>query len=333
MKRWLAAIAFALVAAAHAPDPSLHAIDIPAWFAQSFLDFREDIAEAARDGKRLLLYFGQDGCPYCTRLMAVNFSQRPIVEKTRAHFVAVALNIWGDRETTWIDGRKRSEKALARFLNVQFTPTMLFFDEGGSVVARLDGYYPPQRFDAVLDYVGQRREKRESLAAYLQRVVKESASSPMHDEPYFMRPPYDLRRRTGAKPLAVLFETPECSTCDELHQDGLRRKEVLAQLDRFDVARFALGSPTTLTTPSGSNTTAQAWARELGVVYTPTIVLFGADGKEAFRVGAYLRPFHLASSLEYVASGAYRDEPSFQRYIQRRAERLRADGVDVQVWR
>jgi thioredoxin-related protein len=37
----------------------------PEWFAQSFLDIREDAAEAARDGKRLMIYFMQDGCPYC----------------------------------------------------------------------------------------------------------------------------------------------------------------------------------------------------------------------------------------------------------------------------
>ena len=59
----------------------------------------------------------------------VNFAQRGIVEKTRKHFVTVALDIWGDRQVTWIDGRQMTEKELARVLNVQFTPTLLFFDE------------------------------------------------------------------------------------------------------------------------------------------------------------------------------------------------------------
>ena len=99
-----------------------------------------------------------------------------------------------------------------------------------------------------------------------------------------------------------------------------------ALLERFDVVRFALGARTALTTPDGRKTTADAWARELGVTYTPTIVFFDGGGREVFRVDAYLRPFHLASSLDYVASGAYRDEPSFQRFIQARAERLRARG-------
>ena len=118
-------LAFALVAApgARAQDASPHAIAIPPWFALSFLDFRDDVAEAKRDGKRLLVYFGQDGCPYCAMLMENNFSQRSIVEKTRRHFVTVALNLWGDRPVTWIDGRSMTEKELGSVLKVQFTPT------------------------------------------------------------------------------------------------------------------------------------------------------------------------------------------------------------------
>jgi thioredoxin-related protein len=74
------------------------------------------------------------------------------------------------------------------------------------------------------------------------------------------------------------------------------------------------------------------WADSLGVSYTPTFVFFDG-GKEVFRAESYLRPFHLASALEYVASSAYRAEPSFQRYIQARAERLRGRGQAVDLWK
>ena len=335
MKTWLAvlAIATAMSSGVRAQEPSPYAIDIPRWFTQSFLDFREDIADATRQQRRLLVYFGQDGCPYCTQLMVTNFSQRAIVDKTRRHFVAIALNIWGDRDVTWLDGRVMREKGLATLLGVQFTPTLLFFDEHGKVVARLNGYYPPQRFEAVLDYVAGHRERKQTLADYLRGAVKETASPRLHDEPFFLPPPLDLRRRPAAKPLAVVFETPSCAACDELHREGFRRKEVLAVVNRFDVARLALGARTGLVTPDGRATSAGAWARELDVIYTPTIVFFDTAGVEAFRVSAYLRPFHLAASFDYVASGAYRDEPSFQRYIKDRAERMRARGDRVELWR
>ena len=334
MKTWLAAfvIALAAVSGARAQEAAPYAVDIPPWFTTTFLDFREDIEDAARHGKRLLVYVGQDGCPYCKQLMVVNFSQRAIVEKTRRHFVAVALNMWGDREVTWLDGSVMREKDLARLLKVQFTPTLLFFDEKGAVVARLNGYYPPPRFEAVLDYVAARLERTRPLGEYLDRATREPASARMHDEPFLMRPPYDLRRKRGDKPLAVIFETIDCPVCDELHREGFRREEVLAQVERVDVARFSLGAATELTTPAGRATTAQAWARELNVSYTPTVVFFDDNGVEVFRIDAYLRPFHLASSFDYVTSGAYRVEPSFQRYLQARAERMRARGERVELW-
>ena len=149
-----------------------------------------------------------------------------------------------------------------------------------------------------------------------------------------MQPPYDLRRgRGGAKPLAVLFETRSCAACDELHREGFKRSEVLAQLARFDVARLALDSPLELTTPGGAKMRAADWARELKIVYAPSIVFFDRRGREVFRIEAYLRPFHLSGSFEYVSNGAYAREPSFQRYLQAKAERMRARGKAVDLWK
>jgi thioredoxin-related protein len=330
---WLGiAAALALGAPASAQPPSPYAIDIPPWFASSFLDFREEVADAARAGKRVMIYVGQDGCPYCTRLMTANFSQADIVATTQARFVPIALNLWGDRETTWVDGRTEPEKALARRLDVLFTPTLLFLDESGKVVARLDGYWPPQRFRAALDYVAAKREAVEPLGDWIARTVTAPPRRAAPDEPFLMRAPLDLARRKGGKPLAVIVESVDCDACNEMHDEAFRRADVLAQVRRVDVARLMLGSSAPLVTPSGKATTAGAWARELGVAYTPSVVFFDADGREVFRIGAYLRPFHFASSFAYVADGGYRSEPSFQRWLRERADRMRAQGRRVELW-
>ena len=94
-------------------------------------------------------------------------------------------------------------------------------------------------------------------------------------------------------------------------------------LGRFDVYRLTLDD---------RRDAASTWAGALGIAYTPTIVFFDG-GREVFRIESYLRPFHLASALEYVASRAYRAEPSFQRYIQARAERLRERGQSADLWK
>ncbi len=326
--------AYAAQPASETFTPSPHAIDIPPWFRETFLDFREDIREAAKTGKRLMVYFGQDGCPYCRELMRVNFSQKSIADKTRRHFDAIALNIWGDREVTWIDGKVRSEKESAAFLRVQFTPTLLFFDEKGNVTLRLNGYYPPHKFHAALDYVAGKHEGKVNFADYLQRNVKEADSGVLHEQPFFVKPPFnfDRSRKTAAKPLAVLFEQKHCAACDEMHALSFKDKATLALLGKFDVARLELFGTQPVVTPAGKNLNEEQWARELKVAYTPTIVFFDAQGKEVFRVEAYLRPFHFVSSLDYVAGGAYRTQPNFQRYIQARAERIRARGGRIELW-
>ena len=295
----------------------------PAWFTESLLDLREDVAEAAAQKKRVLLYFGQDGCPYCRRLMEVNFRQAEIAKKARQHFVALALNIWGDREVTWTDGTVTTEKQLAARLKVQFTPTILFLDEGGNVALRLNGYYQPHDFDAALDRAAGTAPRHRPRAP---------ANPTLNAQPFFKAPPYDLRRGAAAKPLAVLFETPSCAQCDELHAVALKRQEILEQAARFDFYRLDAASREALVLPDGRRALASAWANELGVGYVPSLVLFDARGREVFRTEAYLRPFHIAGALEYVSSGGYTREPSFQRFLQAKAERMKSRGERVDLW-
>jgi thioredoxin-related protein len=321
--RWLLALALICGEAS--------AQEMPAWFAESLLFIKEDAADAAKDGKRVMLYFGQDGCPYCKQLIEVNFRQARIVDKMRKGFVAIAINIWGDREVTWTDGRSFTEKQLAPALKVQFTPTLLFLDEKGDIALRVNGYLPPERFEAALDYVAGKMEGKLAFADY--KPVLAKASETLNQAAFFMKPPYDLRRKPGAKPLAVLFETPHCAGCDELHREAFKRKEVLSRLGKFDVVRISSFSNDTLIAPGGQQVNASAWASQLGLTYVPSILFFDDRGREVFRVEAYMRPFHLAGSLEYVASGAYRSEPSFQRFLQSEAERQRARGEPVDLWK
>jgi thioredoxin-related protein len=327
----VSALLGATLAPAQAPSP--HAIDVPPWFLDSFLDIKDEAATVAKDGKRLMLYFGQDGCPYCSELMRTSFTQKDIVDKTRKHFEAVALNIFGDREVVWIDGQRFTEKTFARHLRVQFTPTLLFLDEQGRVTTRLNGYWPPHRFSVALDYVAARHDQKMPLADYLAQQAPEAARAQLNEQPFLMQPPFDLRRKAQGKPLAVLFETRHCRACDEMHAEGFQRAEVRAQLARFDIARFALDDGTELTRPDGSRTSARAWARDLRIAYTPTVVFFDAGNREVFRFEGYLRPFHLASAFEYVAQGAHRTQPEFQRFLQHKADQAKASGKPVDLWR
>jgi len=302
----------------------------PDWFANSFLDIREDLAEAATAGKRVLLYFYQDGCPYCKKLLDTNFSLQETEEKTRKHYDVVAINLWGDREVTDFDGSETTEKEFAKSLRVMFTPTLLFLNEQGDVTLRVNGYYPPHKFNAALDYGINHDGSAPTFREYLATVSPAVAKGVLHQDPAWLPVTSVLNKRSG-KPLLVLFEQKECAPCDELHLDILKRPESREQLDRFDVILLDMWSKDPVKRPDGKTSSVAQWAKELNVQYAPSLVFFDAQGAEVFRTEAYLKSFHVQSSMDYVASAAYLEQPSFQRFISARAEALEAQGVHVDL--
>ncbi len=314
-------------------NPGYH--EQPDWFKLSFLDLRDDVKEATAAHKRVLLYFYQDGCPYCKKLLEDNFGQRAIAEKTRKHFDVIAINMWGGREVTGLDGVTSSEKEFASKMRVMFTPTLLFLDEQGKVALRVNGYYFPAKFNAALDYVAGHMEHKLSFHDYLGKVAPERAKGVLHQDPSYLQPPYDLRAqsRASGKYLMVLFEQKHCKPCDELHEDILKRPRSGKELAALDVALLDMWSKTPVVTPDGKRTTAAQWARSLNVQFAPTMVFFDSNGKEVFRAEAYLKAFHVQGAMAYVSSGAYMTQPNFQRFLQGRRAALEKEGVKVDLWK
>ncbi|RTZ61422.1 MAG: thioredoxin [Gammaproteobacteria bacterium] len=266
---------------------------------------------------------------FCQDFLTGHFSQKAIVDKTRKGFDVIAINMWGDRDVTGLDGKETTEKQFAVDNRIMFTPTLLFLNENGKQVLRLNGYYPPNKFMIALDYVAGKHEKM-PYRDYLAKNAPAPTSGKIHAEHANLKNT-DFAARTGDKPLIVMFEQKNCEACDELHDDILQQPESRELLKSYDVAVLDMWSKTPVTTPAGEKTTAKQWAKKLHVQYAPSMVFFDPGGKEVFRTEAWLRGFHTQSALDYVASGAYKTQPEFQRYIEARADDLRAKGIDVEI--
>ncbi len=305
----------------------------PSWFKNSFMDIREDIDEATAANKRLMLYFYQDGCPYCAKLLRDNFGQEDIAEKTRQYFDTIAINMWGDREVVDLAGDDTTEKSFAKSLKVQFTPTLLLLDEAGHTVIRINGYYAPHKFYAILDYVGLKLEKQLAVREYLAKQIPVAAIGKLHRQAEYIQPPHllrDVQRRNG-RPVLVFFEQRQCRVCDELHTDILLREESLELLGNFDIALVDIWSNESLQKLDGVTSTAKQWASELAIQYAPTMVFFDEAGREVIRIEGYFKAFHIQSTMDYVSSKAYLRESEFQRYLGARADALRAQGIQVDL--
>ncbi len=132
------------------------------WFHEGFLDLSEDLKEAAAEGKRLVIFWEQKGCPYCKRMHEVNLRIPRIVDYINKNFYVIQLNLWGDREVTDFDGTVLTEKKLANKYAILFTPTIQFFPETLDLVAhrpgneaevvRIPGYFKPFHFYFLFNY-------------------------------------------------------------------------------------------------------------------------------------------------------------------------------------
>ncbi len=306
-------------------------VEKPSWFKDSFLDIRDDISEATETGKRVLLYFYQDGCPYCERLVKENMSQKDIVDSLQNKFDVIAINMWGDREVVGLDGKETTEKNFAVANKIMFTPTLQFLDEQGKHVLRLNGYVPPHKFIVALDYVSLKKEKDGSFRDYMAKVNPSAGSGELHTNSSFIQAPYDLSARKSGKPLLVFFEQKNCPPCDELHEDVLKQQGSAELLKKFDVVLLDTWSKTPVITPQGKNTTAENWGKQLNLTYVPSMMFFDENGEEVFRTEGWLRTFHVQSSMEYVSGKAYLQEKEFQRFVEARASRLREQGIEVDL--
>ncbi len=326
-------------AAASAPAPGTFSgalpTEYPDWFKESFLEFADDVAEAADQGKRVMLLWHQDGCPYCNLLVERNLSQKNIVDLMQSRLDVVALNMWGDRDIVTVGGEAYTEKELAAALQVQFTPTLIFFDEAGKPILTLNGYLPPEEFLVALRYVTEAQERQASYRDFARENLPAAADQTgLIARPFFAPPPYNLRRDDDQEqsPLAVFFEQEHCPNCETMHTQSLRDQTTLELLLQYTAVQLDMWSDTPLVTPAGERTTARQWASDIGVNFAPTVILFDAGGREVIRSEAYFKTFHMQSLFDYVLSGAHHEQPSFQRYISERADHLVEQGHDINIW-
>jgi thioredoxin-related protein len=279
------------------------AIDKPDWFKESFLDVRDDLKEATAANKRVMLYFYQDGCPYCAKLIKDNFGKPSITEKTRKNFDVIAINMWGDRSVTDVAGKEATEKTFAADLKVQYTPTMLFLDETGAVALRVNGYYAPAKFEFALDFVAGKHEKEGSFKDYYAKLKADGKIAATTEKTYILPGalPQPLRlqdaHKDSKRPLMVVFAQKDCETCDELYNDMFKRKEIAYSLSNLDLAQADPDDTSTIQTPDGKDMKLSDWAKSLDIKYSPSLVFFDATGKEVFRTEAYFKAFHTHGAL------------------------------------
>jgi thioredoxin-related protein len=300
------------------------AYSLPQWFKPSFLDFKEDVEEARKHGRQVMVFLHLDECPYCARMLEESFVSGDNRDFMRKHFDVIAVNIRGGLEVTWTDGARHTERTLAAHLKVFGTPTIVFLGLDGSRVLQLNGYRDPRALRHALEFVQSRRYLTQSFTAYLDSRKRADVYA-FRSHPQFATATDFKGYR---KPLAILWEDRQCAECDRFHDKTLNHPDVAAEMKKLLFVRLDAGSNQPIVDPDGNATTPAQWVKALGLTYRPALVLFD-EGREVFRVDARLYHFHFKETLRYVSGGHYKRFGSISKYNAARREELLKQGMDI----
>jgi len=296
---------------------------LPAWFKPSFFDFREDVEEARKANKHVLLFLHLDECPYCARMLQENFVEGDNRAFLQKHFDVIGVNVRGASEVKWFDGKTYTEQSFSRMLKTIGTPTLVFLGANGDLVLKLSGYRNPATLRGALEYVQSAAYRSQPFAAYA-AARERPAVYALRGHPLFAKVSDFKGYR---KPLAILFEDRGCMDCARFHEKTLDHPDVMAELRKFLFVRLDTDSSATVVDLAGKSVTPAQWARALGLANRPAFVLYN-EGREIARGDGILYHYHFKERLRYVSGGHYqRYSPSA--YSAARRKELLEQGVNI----
>ena len=285
-------------------------VKYPPWFKQSFLDLRDDLDDARQTGKRgIIVFLSQKNCNHCQAFIDTTLSDPVILKRVQKNYEVIALDIFNDLELTDIDGSVNTIKNFADKERARFTPALLFYGVEGKRLLKIIGFYPPEKFNRVLDYIADGDYQRETLSQYLQKDRTGSGQQEIqYDYTLFSKPPYvlDRTRFKGQQPLLILFESPNCNPCQRFHQWVLNDKNVRRLMPDFETVQLnSLDNASKVKLPSGRYLTPQQWSKELQLAYDYSVIFFDENGVEVHRLDAETGRDRMSGSMQYVLEKSY----------------------------
>ncbi|CAN5474667.1 hypothetical protein BH23BAC3_BH23BAC3_30720 [soil metagenome] len=124
---------------------------------------------AETDNKIIMVFVEAEWCGICRRMEAEIFPEKEIQKIVQEKYHPVTIDL-DSREKVVYNGREMTEREFAREMNVQATPTILFLDANGEVLAHQIGFQPVERFEAVLTFFESDEFGQISFEEYYEKI-------------------------------------------------------------------------------------------------------------------------------------------------------------------
>lgn len=119
----------------------------------------------------------------------------------------------------------------------------------------------------------------------------------------------DLDEAAAAGRQVMLYVYQDgCPYCRLFIENDLGQRDIADYVRRhFDVVAINLFGALEVTGLDGAALSEAEFARRAGVMFTPTILVYGPEREEVFRMNGYYPPARFRLAARYLAEGAYRE--------------------------
>ncbi|MDR9418051.1 thioredoxin family protein [Gracilimonas sp.] len=121
---------------------------------------------AGEHDKKVLVYINATWCGYCKKMEREVFTVEKVQEKTEEHFYPVWIDIDVEDEFLTFRGRELSQREFAGAMRATGTPTFIFIDSEGEIIAGQPGFIPEEMYVQILDYVGTNAYQDQSFSEF-----------------------------------------------------------------------------------------------------------------------------------------------------------------------
>ena len=117
--------------------------------------------------------------------------------------------------------------------------------------------------------------------------------------------------------LMVYFGQKNCAYCKQLLETNFGKPDILAYTQKhFDVIGIDIHGQRSLTGLDGHEWDERSFAVKHHIDFTPTLIFYDSQQREALRLSGYYPPYKFRAAMEYVADGHYLRE-DFRSYLAR----------------
>lgn len=128
--------------------------------------FAVGMAEAQKNGKKILIDVYTDWCSWCKKMDANTYADKSVAEYLNKNYVLIKLNPEKDGDVMY-DGKKYSAAEFSQGMGVNGYPATLFLKSNGQPITLLPGYSEADMFLHVISFIGEDHYEKKKFADYL----------------------------------------------------------------------------------------------------------------------------------------------------------------------